>query len=77
MFYTGILKRPYEVTCDTQIQIRLLQFLGEVNESDSSGNEVLEISSCLYPAYWQFIFSSAHLFIIVKIASYYCSLYLL
>lgn len=51
MCYPGILKLPYEVTSDTQIQIQLLHFLGQVNESDNSGNEVLEISSCLYPAY--------------------------
>lgn len=74
MCYTGILKLPYEVTSDTLIKIQLLQFLGLVNKSDGSGNEVLEISSCLYPSYWQFIFSSAHLFIIVKITSYYCGL---
>lgn len=35
----GVLKRPYELISDTQIQIQLLQFLGLVNESDSSGNK--------------------------------------
>lgn len=35
MCCTGVLKRPYEVTLDIQIQIRLLHLLQKINEGES------------------------------------------